>query len=470
MHRLATFFIFLFPLFSFAQSLFQRTYGTASSEERAFDLVILPDHSIITIGDRYETSTFLRTGHLVKVNGNGDQEWVREIAGNEDIYGTAICQLTNGNVLAAGYDYDVPNQEYGLMVATFQSGNGLPVYQKTHQFDQRTKAVAAVPSASNGAYILCEYGTSSNHTNLLCEVDAAGDTLWSKILNPYPNSETPTDIELLSDGLIITGSVEGTSSGTENRFFIQTDLQGNIIWENEDDVAAMEIGGKMCINPNGGFYSVATTRVPGTSYFKMLGSAVDENGSVLWSETYGQQTDRIDFGYSVAPLPDGGAVFVGSGFQSDTSNFRDLFLVRTDAAGTPVWEKFYGGWGADVGYEVRMDGEFIVAAGKADVNNSEDVLILRADLNGNTTVGIMESSASSGIRAFPNPFIDLLTIEPIANPLSLPLDFHITDITGKTLWEGSVSKAATYNLSWLPAGTYFIRLGDFKAIRIVKIS
>ena len=94
-------------------------------------MVILSDHSVITIGDRYETSTFQRTGYLLKVDADGNEEWTRQITGNDDIYGTTICQLPNGNVLTAGYDYAVPNREYGLMIAVFQSGNGLPVYQKT---------------------------------------------------------------------------------------------------------------------------------------------------------------------------------------------------------------------------------------------------------------------------------------------------------------------------------------------------
>jgi hypothetical protein len=35
-----------------AQSLFLNTYGTLGAEERAFDMVVLADGSVITIGDR----------------------------------------------------------------------------------------------------------------------------------------------------------------------------------------------------------------------------------------------------------------------------------------------------------------------------------------------------------------------------------------------------------------------------------
>lgn len=453
------FFLLLFPLFSNSQSLFVNTYGSTSAEERAFDMVILSDHSVITVGDRYETSTFERTGYLLKVNGSGAEEWNRQVSGNEDIYGTTICLLPNGNVLAAGYDYDVPNQEYGIMLAAFQSGNGLPVYQKTHELAQRAKVVGIVPMSDNGAIILCEYGSSSNFTNLLCRVDSNGDTLWTSILNPYPNNETPYGIELLSDGVIVSGSVKGTNSNTDNRYFIKADLDGNLVWENLDDQSIMEIGGKISVNPNGGYYSVATQRVSGTSYFKQLGSAVDANGNVDWTYTYSSITDRIDFGYGVATMPDGGAVFLGSAYPSDTANFRDLFLVRTDATGTETWSRYFGGLGADVGYEVQVDGDQIVAVGKSDVNSSEDIMIVRSDFNGYAGVGISEHAQFAKWSIYPNPFTETINIQSDL-PASTSLPAEIVDLSGRVLWQSSIPNRASVNLARLPAGTYLLRSLD----------
>ena len=97
--RLATtFFIFLFPLLSFSQNLFVNTFGINSAEERAFDMVVLSDGSVITVGDRYDTDNSQRTGHLLKVDPFGFEEWNRQLLSNQDLYATTICQLPNGNV------------------------------------------------------------------------------------------------------------------------------------------------------------------------------------------------------------------------------------------------------------------------------------------------------------------------------------------------------------------------------------
>lgn len=468
MRLLITFFLFLLPLLSFSQSLFQRTYGTASAEERAFEMVILPDHSVITIGDRYETSTFQRTGYLLKVDADGNEEWTRQITGNDDIYGTTICQLPNGNVLTAGYDYTVPNREYGLMIAVFQSGNGLPVYQKTHELLQNTKAVGVVPMPDDGAVVLCEFGTTSSHTNLLCRLDANGDTLWTKTIDPFPENENPTSLVAVSDGLVIGGSVIGATTSTENSFLIKTDFNGNILWSYDDQSAPTVIAGKMAEDPmNGGFYMAATTQIVGQPIYKVLGLKND-NGSSTWLGTYSTQTDRIDFGNAVTAMPDGGAVFIGSAYKADTSNFRDLFLVRTDASGNELWSMYYGASGAETGYDVQVDGDQIVACGKADVNDSEDIIILRTDLNGNTSVGINDQNLRNSFNIFPNPFTDVLNIT-VSDKKGNARSVKITDLSGRMLWQSSVSNRTSVNLTWLPAGIYLLHAENTLPKQIIKL-
>lgn len=448
-----------------AQSLFENTYGTLGAEERAFDMVILDDGSVITAGDRYETSTFERTGYLLKVDADGNEQWNRQLTGNADLFGTTICLLPNGNVLAAGYDYDVPNQDYGMIVAEYQSGNGLPVYQETHEFSQNTEAVAVVPMADNGAIVLCEFGTSSDHTNLLCRINAVGDTLWTKTYDVYPNSENPSGLVLLNDGVVIAGSVTGQSTGTENLYFIKTDFDGNQIWENEDQSWPPEIAGRFTVDPNGGFFATATSQVTGMSFYKIIGMHVSETGVVGWREMYSTHTDRFDLGYDVAAMPDGGAVFVGSAHRVDSTNFRDLVLIRTDASGNEIWTRFYGDFGSETGYRVMVDGEHIIASGKADVDNSEDIFIVKADFDGNT-VGIHELPDGSQFKTFPNPTSDFLTI---LHPSILQevIDVSLIDLTGRQIWNSTFQKTNNYNLSTLPNGMYLLRLGNETLTRVV---
>jgi hypothetical protein len=167
-------------------------------------------------------------------------------------------------------------------------------------------------------------------------------------------------------------------------------------------------------------------------------------------------------------MDDGGAVFIGSAYKADTSNFRDLFMVRTDAAGTEIWSMYYSGSGSETGYDVQLDGDQIVACGKADVNSSEDIIILRTDLNGNTSVGIDEQTAINSFSVFPNPFTEMLHISA-RHRNGKTHSAKITDLSGRMLWQSGVNNRASVNLAWLPAGIYLLEIPNSPPQRIVKL-
>ncbi|MBL4585882.1 MAG: T9SS type A sorting domain-containing protein [Flavobacteriales bacterium] len=448
------------------QSLFVNTYGTSAAEERAFDMVVMDDGSIITFGDRYDIATFKRTGYLLKVDANGTEQWNRQLSSNGEIYGAAICKLPNGNVLVSGRDFDVSNVEFGLMVAEYNSSNGLPVYQKTHEFARNTEAIDMVPMADNGAIILSTYETGSTFkTALLCRINSNGDTLWSKQIDEYPNKENPGALTLLSDGLALTGSVN--ESGSDNVFLIKTDMSGNVQWEETYPSAGISFANGIAAIPSGGFYIAGITNAIGNGGLDILGMKVDNNGQLLWSKGFGRST--TDLGNGVGAMPDGGAIFVGSGHRADTTNFRDLLLVRVTADGDTLWMRHYRDIGKETGYAVQLSGNSIIAAGKADVGGTEDVVILRADLNGNV-VGINNLESSGNWNVYPNPFFGQLTID-LEKHFSVKTEIRVLDMLGRTMLKTTITDRIILDVSSLPKGIYLLQLrqNDNSAVRrIVK--
>lgn len=435
-----------------AQSLFLNTYGTLGAEERAFDMVVLADGSVITIGDRYDTSTFDRTGYLLKVDADGNEEWNRQLISNELLYGTTISLLPNGNVFVAGYDYDVPNQDYGIVVAEYNANNGLPIYQQTHEFLQDAKAKDSAPTSDNGAIVLSTYETASDNICLLVRFNSDGDTVWTKTVNPFPGKETPAQMALISDGIIISGSVH--TGSTDNIFVAKVDLDGTLLWQWEFETTGLGFAEGLVEIPSGGFYLTGTATGGGSSELQILVSKFDATGTSTWVYDYG--SFRNDLGYDVDLMPDGGAIFAGSAYKSDTSNFRDLVLIRTDANGEEIWTRYFGDIGSETGYAVKVDGDQIVACGKGDVNSSEDIVILRVNFDGNTGVGINDAEADKNWSIFPNPFVNQVQIN-LNSITNEPVQIQIFDLAGKAIYQTTITNSATINLNWLSSGAYIIR-------------
>ncbi len=450
MRFIPTFFLFLFPLFSQSQSLFFNTYGTTEAEERAFDMVILSDGSVITSGDRYESATLKRTGYLLKVDANGNEEWNRQLTSNQELYGTTICQLPNGNVFIAGYDYDVPNRTFGIVVAEYNETNGLPVYQLTHEFAQDTKPSDCIPTSDNGAIVLSTFETSSTKTILLVKFDSNGDTVWTKLVDPFPGKEDPREMALVSDGIMITGSVH--SGSTDNVFVVKTDMDGNIQWQEEYTSSGLEFGESIAEIPSEGFYIGGTSNAIGSGGLDLLAMKVDLLGQFIWAKDFGRNGSEL--GFDIATMPDGGAALTGSAYKADSSNLRDLVLIRLDADGDSLWTRYFGNVRSETGHEVQIHNDQIIVCGKADVDDTEDVAILRTDFNGNTSVGINEAKNPISWNIYPNPFANQLTVQLKEQPTE-PIILRITDFAGRLIIETSLKSTLTIDLQTLPTGVYF---------------
>jgi hypothetical protein len=95
---------------------------------------------------------------------------------------------------------------------------------------------------------------------------------------------------------------------------------------------------------------------------------LDPQGNILQDFVYGG--DGAEYLVSAIPLPGGGFLLGGStnssatGDVSDTlRGIRDYWMIRLDAGGNKVWDRIYGGTGADVCNRIlpTADGGFMMA-------------------------------------------------------------------------------------------------------------
>ncbi|RKX68693.1 hypothetical protein DRP53_10215 [candidate division WOR-3 bacterium] len=99
----------------------------------------------------------------------------------------------------------------------------------------------------------------------------------------------------------------------------------------------------------------------------------------LWTKTYGGE--GYDDGFAVRQTSDSGFIVVGSAVPAGAT-YADVYLIKTDAHGSPIWIKTYGDlYTAEAGRDVEetLDGGYIVVG-----NKSGDFYILKTDSNGDT--------------------------------------------------------------------------------------
>ncbi|HSG81385.1 MAG TPA: hypothetical protein VLC48_03970 [Gemmatimonadota bacterium] len=146
----------------------------------------------------------------------------------------------------------------------------------------------------------------------------------------------------------------------------------------------MEVGNAVRELPDGGFIVAGYTSSHGAGEEDVYLLRTDAAGDTQWTRTFGGPGN--DFGWDVLATEDGGYMIVGF-TNSYGAGGDDVFVIRTDAAGTQRWARTYGGPGDERAWAFHPteDGGYVIAAQTTSYGAGErDVYILRIDASGDT--------------------------------------------------------------------------------------
>ena len=111
----------------------------------------------------------------------------------------------------------------------------------------------------------------------------------------------------------------------------------------------------------------------------------DASGTKIWDRTFGGgQEDQC---YSVIQTSDGGYALAGI-TESKGAGLVDFWLVKTDANGTKTWDKTFGGTNSDKCYSViqTSDGGYALAGEtRSKGSGNFDIWLVKTDASGNKT-------------------------------------------------------------------------------------
>jgi hypothetical protein len=200
----------------------------------------------------------------------------------------------------------------------------------------------------------------------------------------------------------------------------------------------------------------------------------------------------VEAGGSVQQTSDGGYVFAGY-----TSSFgagsEDVYLIKTDASGDPVWTRTLGGTGEDAGVSIQetSNGRYIIAgytdsfgAGGYDVYlirvreynwTAKESKLGPGPPKRNPDKGKPMLARGDGMsarlslhRGSPNPFTEATLIR-FDLPLQGEARLSIHDVQGRLVRElvSDVRPPGAYSVAWdgrdfsgaeVPGGIYFVHL------------
>jgi hypothetical protein len=231
----------------------------------------------------------------------------------------------------------------------------------------------------------------------------APDTLWTKSFGG-PSADMAYSVQLTADsGYIIAGYTRSYGAGESDVYLIKTDRRGNAQWEKTYGGPNDDVGWSVQQTADGGYIIAGYTDSYGHGSDDVYVIKTDSNGDTIWTRTFGGTAS--DRGYSLTLSSDGGVVVAGF-TVSFGAGAGDVYVIKVDPSGNPVWEKFYGGPEEDGAYSIAgmPDGGFITAGDtKSFGMGAQNVYALRLDNNGDSlwsrTYGGIDHYTASDIAA-----------------------------------------------------------------------
>jgi len=302
---------------------------------------------------------------LLKLDRNGDVEWLRFYYGGENRFNSVIQTKDSGYVVVG---YSNINGSKDMLVMKLY-GDGSIKWQKTYGSNGYEVANSIVET-EYGEFVILGTGNSfsSNKDPWVLKIDANGNIVWQKVYKT-DRSEEAVKILKLNDGFILVGNTYGAYG--YSIFLIKVDDNGNVVFGKtysgyRVSSAALSTDGSVLLT--GYFYSDT-----GSDIFVIK---LDSNGDILWSKTY--RSWSPDFSSHISGLSDSSSIVVGY-------KQKDLLLFKIDSTGNIVWQKIFGGSRGDFGVSggENKDGDILVV-GKTNSFGivTTDIWVLKTDMNG----------------------------------------------------------------------------------------
>ncbi len=309
-----------------------RTFGGGASDV-VLNVEQIPNQEYVMVGatlsdfgyEKTQLSKGGQDGWIVKVNKSGNKLWDKVFGGNGGESITGITSTDNNSFILSGL-----------------SNSGISG-DKTEE-------------------------NKGHYDYWIIKIDENGNKIWDKTFGG-DNSDTPHEIRKTIDGnYIIGGSSRSGISGdkSETRFggsdfwVVKIDKDGNKIWDRTFGGSRNDILWTLFATSDNhyllGGYSASditgnktTTNRGGWDCWLIK---IDENGNKIWDKTFGGNYN--DLLYEVQENDDGDYIlgnWSATGINGDkTEHSRghyDYWLIKIDTNGNKIWDRTFGGSGAD---------------------------------------------------------------------------------------------------------------------------
>jgi predicted secreted protein len=295
-----------------------------------------------------------------------------------------MFQTVDGGIIVSGRTSSVGAGNYDAWLVKVDASGNLQ-WNKTWGGPQDDR-VQDMVITSDGGYALCCLANSFGAGIAdfwLIKTDSNGNVHWNKTYGGT-GSETPYYITQTSDGgYAMTGNTNSSGAGNTDVWLVKTNTSGDMEWNKTYGGTAADNGLNIIKTSDEGFAIVCTTASFGAGGQDVWLIKTDGAGTMQWNKTYGGSGN--DQGMAIVQTADGGYTMAAI-TSSSGAGANDAWLIKTDSSGNTQWNRTYGGPGADNPYHMLQtpDGGYITSGLTTSSGaGGQDAWLVKWDAAGN---------------------------------------------------------------------------------------
>ncbi len=267
---------------------------------------------------------------LLKVDGSGNQLWLKTYGEGSVDQGFALIKTADGGFAVAGnnYNYGGSGSE-GVSLVKFD-GDGTLQWYKSYVGGRGWGLVQTADGYAISGTIAPTYGQAYTDA-LLIKTNSAGVEQWRKTFGGPDFDSAFAIIQTYDGGYALCGGTDSFDIGMGDVYLIRTDSYGNLFWNKTFGGASGDSGKAIVEDSDHGLLILGSSMSFNTEHtYKMYLIKTDEVGNEQWSKTYGMF--MLAYGECIVRTSDGGYAIVGTAAHSSSGDF-DPFLVKGDIVG-----------------------------------------------------------------------------------------------------------------------------------------
>lgn len=364
-----------------------------------------------TDGDLVDKTLEVNDYWLLKLDADGNLQWSKTYGGSKDDRGQSVVQTMDGGYAITGYamssDGDgSKNEGFHDNWIVKLDGTGNIEWEQSYGFSGHDHSYDLLQTNDGGyffigflditaaradgyeekGYSLTRHGVGEFWGT---KIDAQGNIEWRRYFGGTNNDRAHAVVQADDSGFVMAGFSESddfdisNTKGSYDFWVLKINSQGDLVWEHSFGGTGIEISQDIAKTEDGNYVVTGHTFSADTNISKNNGESdiwmikIDDSGNLLWETTFGGS--QFDAAENVSLAGDGGFIISGNSKSSDadlTENEgeNDIWVIKTDANGTLIWQKNYGGTGLDFGFDAlqNQDGG-ILLVGEVDGSGFQEL-------------------------------------------------------------------------------------------------